>query len=513
MPAPVSVKQLRMMHAILAGKKGQTSRGDNGPPKSIAAKYSGGSDKDLPETKGKEMKGGRWSAGSGHHPDSKKKDKHKKHVKKSNDPYTQQAYEPVLGLKRGAGVIVTMGGQVLLGKQKEDGKWAGFGGKVESLENFGEAAIRELQEEAGIRAESMYEFTPSSGTASTMTYVVDRFSGTPRPDEKEFTEVEWFDIKDIPFNNLRPCCVEPMKQFAMKALHKSKNLEDMLFLEELSKNIVRSEVGSDVVADMSHGDALRLVGNGTFRMLRNAVKDMESEGFRNLTVDNYTIHIRKHANDVYSGRVTDGHKQIHQFTNKSLPSISAELMSIFEWYLPEDEKELEIVDDLHDADIEGGLNQLIDNYKKHNIANIYDEMNNIRLEIRNGMAIDLQQCEQRIMKLFDKLENTLHGITTKHNKLCQDSSKELDMVHQKLVQLQSKIDELGRTPTKIEAVSARNIDPNHIHDNYYNYLSKPHVEIDPNGKMRILFKSDWSSLDTTNFLHDMKARILSKSRK
>ena len=63
MPAPVSRKQYRYIMAILhSKKKGTSSRGDR-MPLAIAAKYA---DKDadvknLPESKGKEHKGGSWN--------------------------------------------------------------------------------------------------------------------------------------------------------------------------------------------------------------------------------------------------------------------------------------------------------------------------------------------------------------------------------------------------------------------------------------------------------------------
>ena len=49
-----------------------------------------------------------------------------------------------------------------------------------------------------------------------------------------------------------------------------------------------------------------------------------------------------------------------------------------------------------------------------------------------------------------------------------------------------------------------------VHDKMYMYLTRPQVEIDPNGKMKILFKSDWGHLDRANFLEDMKAKVLKK---
>ena len=40
------------------------------------------------------------------------------------------------------------------------------------------------------------------------------------------------------------------------------------------------------------------------------------------------------------------------------------------------------------------------------------------------------------------------------------------------------------------------------------YLPKPKVEIGPSGKITITFESDWTDMEKSNFLTDMKARII-----
>jgi hypothetical protein len=385
MPAPVSKKQARFMHAIMAGKvKGDSGRG--APPKAIAEKYAGHDEKNLPEQSG-ENSGGTWTAGH-----------HESHA--AGKPHKSE-------------------------KKKED------------------------------------------------------------------------------------------KSKSKSKKHVRKSLEDMLADESLEKNIVRSTVGSDVVHDMTHGDALKLVGNGTFRFLREITKDMKDEDFKDVAVDSHKVSIRKHSNDVYSGRVTDGHKLVHQWTNKSLPAMAADLMSVFEWYSPEDEGKLDALIDegMSDGDIHGGMQTLLDNYKKHNLANIYTEMENIRVEMRNGVAVDIQQIEQRIMKLFDKLESKLGTHSTQHNRLAGDVGDEIDKVHGKLRELQEKIDSLSHSPAKVEAFSSNPANPNVVHNDSYMYLSKPQVTIHPDGRIQISFGQDWASMERDNFLHDMRAKALKKAKK
>ena len=380
MPKPVSKRQARFMHAIMAGAVKGHPRGV--PPKSIAEKYAGHDEKDLPDQSG-ENRGGTWTAGH-----------HASHAE-----------------------------------------------------------------------------------------------GKPHESEKKKKEKDKKKVR--------------------------KSLEEMLNEEGLSKNIVRGEVGSDVVHDMTHGDALKLVGNGTFRFLRNATKGMLDEDFKDVQIDNYKMSIRRHASDVYSGRITDGHKLVHQWTNKSLPSMAAELMSVFEWYSPEDEKFLEEVgeDVLSNEDIQGGIHGLLDNYKKHNIADIYTEMETIRCEIRNGVAVDLQQIEQRIMKLFDKLEAKLLNHSDKHNKLADSAGDDIDELHAKLLDLQSKIDGLGKQPTKVEAFSTNPANPAAVHNDNYMYVCKPQVTIHPDGRIQISFGGDWANMERDNFLSDMRAKALKKAKK
>jgi hypothetical protein len=190
-------------------------------------------------------------------------------------------------------------------------------------------------------------------------------------------------------------------------------------------------------------------------------------------------------------------------------------MSVFEWYLPEDEPELMVLDDgvLEDNAIEGGIQELIDNYKRHNIANIYEEMENIREEIRNGNAVDLMQVEKKIMQLFDKLEEYIKEVASKHNDLIEDVGDDIDMLEEKLRQLQNKVDELSRQPSTVEAYSANPANPRDLLDLDYCYLPRPQIEISPSGKIKITFNEAWTTMDQQNFLRDMRAKVIKKAEK
>lgn len=504
MPVAVSRKQYRMMMAIAHGahvKGGPRGR----PPKSVAEKYTSPG-KDAPEQSG-EDRGGTWS--DEHHKRHAEKHKSKDHEHK-HKKHLKKAFEAFYKGEAAATIIMDNNNRVLLGRHVHGGL-AFPGGHVDDGDLSPEiGALREMKEESGLvghNPQKLYEMKCNGNNCTV--YLVESFRGTPKS-TSEIKDWKWYETHEIPWEKLRDCCVEPLERFVKEKLGKS--LKGMMALEVLEKNVIRQR--GDAVFEVTHGDALSLVGNGLFRKLKQAVSDMQDESFKEVNFDTYTLSIRKHMNDVYSGRVVDGHKMVYQFTNKSLPELTAALMSVFEWYLPEDEKELELLDDhvLSDDAIHGGLASLMDNYKRHNIGNIYQEMETIREQIRNGMAVDLQQVEARVMKLFDKLEEMVHEIAGKHNQLTQDAGTEVDDIKSKLRDLQTKMEELEKQPETVEAYSTKSPESAaRIHDEGYPYLPRPRIEVLPNGRIIISFESEWTSLEKENFLKDMRARVIKKA--
>lgn len=102
--------------------------------------------------------------------------------------------------------------RVLLGYKKRgfgQGRWNGFGGKVEGNESVIEAAKRELKEEAGIvvlkikkAGELSFEFKNNGDKLKVHVFKVNDFSG----EEKESEEMrpQWFYIDEIPFKKMWP---------------------------------------------------------------------------------------------------------------------------------------------------------------------------------------------------------------------------------------------------------------------------------------------------------------------
>lgn len=507
MPQSISRKQWRMMQAILHGKVDSSkSSGRGTPPKSVAAKYSSPG-KDAPEQHG-EDRGGTW--GEKHHAKAKEKVKEARKERKKSKKELKKAFEDHYTGHAAAAIVMNDNNQILLGRHSTGGM-AFAGGHMDVSDGGKEiTALRELKEEMGITGRNPQKVWSGKLNGNECdVFLIESFTGEPKSTD-EIKEPRWFDSSDIPWDDLRDCCHKPLEEFVRTKLGKS--LQGMISIEKLEKNIIRQK--SDAVLEVTHGDALKLVGNGMFRKLREEVKDMTDEDFKDIHIDTYIVSIRKHMNDIYSGRVNDGHKVVYQFTNKSLPELTAALMSVFEWYLPEDESFLDSVhdDSLADDVVHGGVQSLIENYKRHNIGNIYQEMETIREQMRNGMAVDLQQVEARIMKLFDKLEDVVQTISEKHNHLAEMAGTEIDELENKLRELQSKIDDMGKGPEVVHAYSAHRPNAARIHDENYPYLPRPQVEISPNGAIKITFGSDWTDLEKQNFLHDMRAKAVKREK-
>lgn len=494
------------MQAILHGKVDGSKSGRGTPPKSVASKYTSPG-KDAPEQHG-ENRGGTW--GDKHHAKAKKKVEEDREKRKKSKKELKKSFEDHYTGHAAAAIVMNDNNQILLGRH-ETGRLAFAGGHMDMADGDKSiTALRELKEEMGITGRNPQKVWSGKLNGNECdVFLIESFTGEPKS-TKEVKEPRWFDPEDIPWDDLRDCCHKPLETFVREKFGKS--LQGMIAIEKLEKNIIRSK--GDAVFEVTHGDALKLVGNGMFRKLRSEVKGMTDEDFKDIQIDTYKISIRKHMNDVYSGRVIDGHKVVYQFTNKSLPELTAALMSVFEWYLPEDEDVLNIIDDdsLNDDVVHGGVQSLIENYKRHNIGNIYQEMETIREQIRNGTAVDLQQVEARIMGLFDKLEETIHTVSDKHNKLAELAGEEIDELERKLRDLQSKIDEMGKKPETVTAITAGTPNAARIHDENYPYLPRPKVEISPDGRIKITFDSDWTDLEKQNFLHDMRAKVMKREK-
>jgi ADP-ribose pyrophosphatase YjhB (NUDIX family) len=106
-------------------------------------------------------------------------------------------------------------GRLLLVRLIDTGRWATIGGAVEPDESPAEAALREAEEEAGVTlglgpvlavlGGPEYRMTYPNGDQAS--YVVTAFGaevigGSPRPDGDETSAVQWWDLDELPRDNM-----------------------------------------------------------------------------------------------------------------------------------------------------------------------------------------------------------------------------------------------------------------------------------------------------------------------
>jgi 8-oxo-dGTP diphosphatase/2-hydroxy-dATP diphosphatase len=108
--------------------------------------------------------------------------------------------------------MVHNGSQLLLGMKKRgfgEGKWNGFGGKVNPGEDIEAAARRELFEEAGITAQElrkhgrlMFQFEGNPEILEVHVFSASAFDG--KPSESDEMRPRWFQLHEIPYENMWP---------------------------------------------------------------------------------------------------------------------------------------------------------------------------------------------------------------------------------------------------------------------------------------------------------------------
>ncbi len=108
--------------------------------------------------------------------------------------------------------FVVRDGRILLGMKKRgfgEGRWNGFGGKLEPGESVEEGARRELREEAGIEARALrprgrltFEYRHAGKTMEVRVFEVDGYDGEIA--ETEEMRPQWFAFADFPYDAAWP---------------------------------------------------------------------------------------------------------------------------------------------------------------------------------------------------------------------------------------------------------------------------------------------------------------------
>ncbi len=108
--------------------------------------------------------------------------------------------------------IINQQDRILLGMKKRGfgrGRWNGFGGKAKEGEVVEEAVKREVEEEVGVIVKGIekvgvieYEFSGNPEILEVHIFKTNEFIGEPK--ESEEMKPRWFNIKEIPFQEMWP---------------------------------------------------------------------------------------------------------------------------------------------------------------------------------------------------------------------------------------------------------------------------------------------------------------------
>ena len=146
--------------------------------------------------------------------------------------------------------IVHQHPRVLLGMKKRgfgSGRWNGFGGKLGEGETVEKAALRELEEECGIKALHMeklgvleFAFENDPKKLETHVFRVNDFEGDPL--ESDEMRPQWFNIDEIPFVQMWPDDIYWMPLFLKGHLFRGKFLFDRPSDQDYSAKIISQEL-------------------------------------------------------------------------------------------------------------------------------------------------------------------------------------------------------------------------------------------------------------------------------
>ena len=115
------------------------------------------------------------------------------------------------------GCVIIKNGKILLQKRTDNGAWAEHGGALDLGETYLDALNRELKEEINVTpinpiqvntysGEEMHFFYPNQDEVYVVSvvYLVENYEGELKADLEEVSELQWFDIDNMPSNIHKP---------------------------------------------------------------------------------------------------------------------------------------------------------------------------------------------------------------------------------------------------------------------------------------------------------------------
>ncbi len=113
----------------------------------------------------------------------------------------------------GCGLIIINNGKILLEERSDGQGWCCPGGKIDEMESADNAVVRECYEEAGLTVDiediTLVDVIKDEAIVhgevrkvKSFIFYTEKFSGELKAQEREVSDIKWFDIEDIPWDRL-----------------------------------------------------------------------------------------------------------------------------------------------------------------------------------------------------------------------------------------------------------------------------------------------------------------------
>lgn len=453
--------------------------------------------------------------------------------------------------KRFVGIIVIKDEDNLLVGNRADNNMVVFpGGHVQEDETFFDAAIRECKEETGIEPETVEElfhniYEDEEGNCKHIkVYYTKNFKGKV-DNTDELSNVKFSKINHLPINDMADYSQEALIKMIKRILGREEYKEILDKIEECKKK-EPEELTKNLT--LSYCDAINIVGTKTYKFLENEIVSVEINIPKDIIVgDDLLLRVRKHEDNKYSGSIVQATissgainegKQLLSFTNLTLLDITIAVLTITDWRVPKgltrtevnnmfsgeklshimnphfsEEEVAQFPNNIIPPDeyINKGIKMLMNQYRKDQLKEINEQMSMIKESLRNDSAVDLRAIEIRLMKLLDRLDNTVRESEKKIHEIDVDVKTNFDILEGKILELRNKISELDRKPVKAKLAKSIS-NPEAILQKDYFYLSTPKLIKNSDKTIDLEFNSDWDYPNIKAYLTDIKGKILSLKR-